>query len=106
MVESNKKDVIMKEEKKHNTRQEAKKKISEQLGEITSKDQIKETNYGLVRTNRNTFGMVRDLEDPTKMFDFANHKDQYNKLADFVVKFVQDTMVQTYNLQELWIPEK
>ena len=52
----------------------------------------------LIKTNKSSFGMIRNLDDPLKIYDHESHQDQYSKLADFVLNFVQQTMVQTYNL--------
>ena len=85
MVESNKQGTVMTRSK---TREAAKQKIASMLGDVKSKDEIRDTNYALIKTNNNTFGMVRAIEDLSQSYSHESHKDQYNKLADFVMNFV------------------
>lgn len=60
----------------------------------------------MVWTTRQVFGMIRAVgDDLTKKFDFNQHKAQYDKLVNHMLKSVQSTMVETHNLQEVWIPE-
>ena len=49
--------------------------------------------------------MIRDMEDSEKRYDHAKHRPQYDKLANFIVEFVQKKLVESYNLQEVWFPE-
>ena len=86
--------------------EEEKKEIAaEVLGDVTSRNGIEDTAYQMVSTSAQTFGMIRNMDDSLQKFDFASHKPQYDKIANFVVEFVQKKMVETYMLREVWIPE-
>ena len=76
---------------------------AEALGDITSKVGIEDTVYEMVSTKDQLFGMIRGMDE--QRYNHASHKEQYGKLGDFVTEFVQEKMVETYNLQEIWIPE-
>ena len=60
----------------------------------------------MIKTSNQLYGMVRDLVDPNEKFDHGKDKKDYDKLASFVIEFVQKQMQLVYNLQEIWIPEK
>ena len=78
---------------------------AEMLGDITSKDGIEETAYQMLSTSNQVYGMIRSIDDVNKRYDHVNDRPQYDKLATFVIEFVQRQMTETYVLQEIWIPE-
>ena len=65
--------------------------------EITEKFPIDETEYQIIKTKDNPYGMVRQVKN-NQVFKFPDHKPQYDNIADAVIKNVQLQMVQTYNL--------
>ena len=40
-----------------------------------SKDEIKGTNYGLVKTNKQLYGLIRGMTDDNETFNRGEHKD-------------------------------
>ena len=72
--------------------------------DITERFPIAETDYQIFKTKENPYGMVRQIQN-NQMFKFPDHKPQYDKIADAVMKNVQQQMVETYDLQEIMIPE-
>ena len=63
------------------------------------------TNYQFFRTNEYVYGMIRALNDPDTKFNNDLHKNEYSKLAHFVIDFVQKQMKNTFKLREVMIPE-
>lgn len=75
------------------------------MGDITSREGIEETAYQMVKTSHQLYGLIRAMEDPSHKYDHNEHKSQYDKIASFVVEYCQKHMVETYHLNEVWIPE-
>jgi len=38
------------------------------------------------------------------MFDFDSHKSEYDQISEFVLKYIQDEIRNTYCLQEVQFP--
>ena len=49
--------------------------------------------------------MIRQRQSPSETYEPKKHVNEYPKLADFVINYTQQQMVQKYNLEEVWIPE-
>lgn len=67
-------------------------------------DKIEGTSYLMDTSDRQRMGIIKSI-DSDKPFDHASHKSEYDKIADFVVKYVQNEMRNTYCLQEVGFPE-
>jgi len=75
------------------------------MGDVTTRVGIEETAYEMLKTSNQLFGMIRAMEDPADRYDHAQHKSQYDKIAKFVIEYVQKQMVEKYYLKEVWMPE-
>ena len=51
------------------------------------------------------FGAMRNAKIPYMRFNFDKHKSQYDKLANFIIEYVQEEMRSSYKLKEVFVPE-
>ena len=58
------------------------------VDDIAESIEIDGTAYQLITTSTQVYGMIRQTEDPTYLFDNSKHKEQYGALGDFVIKHV------------------
>ena len=66
---------------------------------------IDKTSYSIVRTKSQPFGIVRLKKNKQKPYSYEEHEEQYEDLTNFVMNFIQQQMVKSYQLKEVWMPE-
>lgn len=73
----------------------------------TQLDEMSFQNASVSHWENETFnyGSIRATTQPYKSFDQNEHKDQYMKLAKFIITHCQDQLKSTYNLKEVRVPE-
>lgn len=52
------------------------------------------------------YGAIRQTQDPSKSFDFEEHKSEYDEIGNFVTNGLYTQMKEVYGLKEVFIPEK
>ena len=51
------------------------------------------------------YGAIRNGRNPYAGYDHGQHKDEYEKLANFILGYCQEEMRSTYKLKEVLVPE-
>ena len=64
--------------------------------------QIEGTSYLIDTSNTQLIGIIRSI-DSNEPYDPKN-KSEYEKLCEFVITFVQNTMMQTFCMQKVDFP--